>query len=116
MNFPETVKNYAECLFLASACEVDIEDWLDDNCIQFGKISCDYHDGSIEIYLGPEANDVPVDQKVIEKCKEWGFTCGWINYTNQKEEHFNCHRMSRDGIKLRSHKSWWNEETCKEYI
>lgn len=118
MNYPIQIKNISELFSNYQIQEALLEDFFAENLPNYCKMTYDYYDNSVELYLSPAANGVLVEDKIIEKCRDAGFNCGWINYTNQTEEYFTFdknRKIMRSGITSRIY-SKWTEKEANEYI
>lgn len=113
MIYPITISNISELFQNYQIQEALLDDYFVENLPNYCKMTYDYYDNSIELYLGPAANNILVEDKIIEKCKDCGFDQGWINYTNQTEEYFTFKdgKIYRGGIKPRPYPKWTEEES-----
>jgi hypothetical protein len=93
------------------------EDWLAEHITQYCKITHDYYDNSLEIYLGPYWNNIKLDDKIMEVVRDHGFGMCYINYCNSKEEvvYFGKSGISRGDIRLAPNPRW-TEAEAQEYI
>lgn len=114
---PLQINNFAELFSSYQIFQGVLENWLEENIVQFCKFSHDYYDNSLEIYLGPHWDNVKLDNDIIEKIQEFGFGMCYVNYCNSKEEviYFQKGKIHRGDIKLVEFSKWTVEEAA-EYI
>ena len=113
---PLQINNLSELFYNHQIHSALLEDWLESNIKEFCKISYDYYDHSIELYLGPYWNNISLEDKIFEMMQKCGFSLCFVNYCNSKEEVVSLYKtISRGGIRLAPN-SRWSAEEAAEYV
>lgn len=116
MKYPIQIDNLSNLFYCYKIEKGLLNEWFHDNLPNFCKMTHDWYDNSIELYLGPLSNNILIDDKIIEKCKNCGFSQMWVNYTNNTEEYILLRdKIIRYGLRERPYVKW-TEEEAKEYI